>query len=1121
MRYKYYHTVLLLNLANPSVILMVQSLVLFIVEKVGANIFMSDTQHGGNERTAIRPKLMRKLYLIPLFSLVMLAALVAGYFSFFGHHSAQASGDVQLPGHVPAILRSSQVMNATDPNTPIDLVVGLHLRNQSVLQAYVDEVTHPNVSMSRHYLTSAQIDSDFSPLPSSVQAVTAFMQQAGFTATTTYKHNMLITFHGTVGDAERAFQVQINNYRGPDGNTFYSTTSNPSVPPTLANIIQSVSGLDSAAHFSHPPILSTHQMHAQLGANATSCLGAGTGYYLPSQLASAYNLNGLYNAGFHGEGQTVALFELDGYSQSDISAYTSCYGGGSVPITRIPVDGGINSPGAGAIETELDMEVILSAAPRLAGLRVYEAPNNNVGDLANLAQIVSDAVPIVSISWGACEPVVTQAFAQEENLLLTVAVAQGQSIFASSGDNGTTDCVGSGGGPQTTETVDDPASQPFVTGVGGTTLTINGNAYGGETVWNSGVIKGKFNGSGGGVSSFWPTPSWQQGQGVTNTGKREVPDVALDADPNTGYPIYCTVAAASCPGGNTPWVGVGGTSAAAPMWAAMDALANEKSLHDGNFNLGFLNPLLYKILQNANGTSYANDFHDVQNGNNSALGNGNYTATVGYDMATGLGSFNAAALANDLETLAKAQTNARGAPANTTWYFAEGSVGGSFAEYITLLNPSATQAANVTITYLFQNRPAVKVTHTVNPSSRYTVSANGDLGIPTYAKQQAISAIVQSNIPVVAERPMYFSHGVSSGTDALGATNATHTAFYFAESDSRLNATQNYHTYITILNPSNTQTAHVTITYYSQGRVVGTEPVAVGPLQRGTGTPAAIGIYQQTAVKVTSDIGVVVERPMYAIDNIANAGGYVTGAASTVGAFATGNDWLFAEGTTGTNNQEYLVLANFGNTSAQVNVKLEYSNATFQVVPVTVPALSQYYFDVNNAEHHPVAGCNCTPTNDVSAEVTSNVATIVAERLMYFHYGAQLLSGITDVVGEPGPSSQNTFAFAEGYTNSNFAEYLTLQNPNNTVESVAITLFADGMVIQETKALAPHSRTTVSVSAIIAPIAAAYPTTPASTAYEVSMDVQALNGTVVAERPMYFNYNGDPGGTDVIGYVGG
>jgi kumamolisin len=1093
---------------------------------------MRDAQPWGKENVGSKPELSPSAYLISLICLFLLITLIAGYFSFFQYDNAHASGTVPLLGHVPALIQQSQLLGPTDPNTSISLTIGLRLRNQATLQAYVNNATHPHVTMTRRYLTPDQVTSTFGPLPSSTQAVMDYMQKAGFTVTTTYKQHLLIDFHGTIGQAEQAFQVQINNYRAPSGRIFYATPTNPSVPSTLAGIIQSVSGLDNATQFSHPPVLSPKQLNAQARVNA-NCAGAGQGY-TPSQIASAYNLNGLYNAGFHGEGQIVALYELDDYAQSDISAYTACYGGASVPISRISIAGGISGPGSDAIEVELDMELILSAAPRLAGLRIYEAPNSDTGALDAWAQIISDAVPIVSTSWGACEPVVTQSYATLENDLLMVAIAQGQSIFVSSGDHGTNDCIGTNG-PQTTETVDDPASQPYVTAVGGTSLAIGANnSYGGETVWQ-GISNGFFVGSGGGISSFWAMPNWQQGSGVISHfssqqtcvaysgGKgycREVPDVALNADPNTGYPVYCTVKAANCSPAS-PWSVVGGTSAAAPLWAAMNALANEKSLHDGNFNLGFLNPLLYQIEQNTGGTSYANDFHDITSGSNSAFNDGKYPAGPGYDMATGLGSYNALALAGDLETLAKNRTNARIVPANTTWYFAEGSVGGTFSEYITLLNPSINKTATVTITYLFEYRPAVTIQHTVNASSRYTVSANGDLNISPYAAQQAISAIVRSTIPIVAERPMYFNHVVASGTDAIGATNATHTTFYFAESDTRQDATRNYHTYLTILNPSTTQTAKVTITYYNQGRIVGTEPVSVGPLQRGTGTPAAIGIYQQTAVKVTSNIGIVVERPLYFRDNIPNAGGQTTGAATAVGATNTAGDWLFAEGYTGAGFQEYLVLANFGSAAASVNVKLEYSNGTTQVVPITVPALSQYYFDVNNAHSNPAAGCNCTPTNDVSAEVTSNVPTIVAERLMYFHYGSMHLSGGTDVVGEAGPSSHNVYAFAEGYTNSNFDEYLTLQNPNTTAESVAITLFADGTIVQEIKALPAHSRTTVSISAIIYPLAMAYPTTPASRAYEVSMDVQALSGTVVVERPMYFNYNGDTGGTDVLGYTGG
>lgn len=376
---------------------------------------------------------------------------------------------------------------------------------------------------------------------------------------------------------------------------------------------------------------------------------------------------------------------------------------------------------------------------------------------------------------------------------------------------------------------------------------------------------------------------------------------------------------------------------------------------------------------------------------------------------------------------------------------------------------------------------------------------------------------------------MYFDfQGIKSGTDVVGATNANNTSFYFAEGDSR-QSSMHYYTYVTILNPSQTNTAHVVITYYSQGTAIGTENVNVGPLQRGTGAPSFIGIHQQVAIKVTSDIGIVVERPMYFSDTISTAGGLTTGAASAVAATTlgsnAGSDWLFAEGYTGPNFQEYLVLANFTSTNSTATVKLEYTNGTVQTIPISVNALSQYYFDVNNAFNHPVAGCVCTPTTSVSAEVTSPTASIVAERLMYFHYGPAHISGGTDAVGEAGPSSHAVYAFAEGYTNTNFYEYLTLQNPNSTTETVAITLFADTTIMQETLQLQPHSRTTVGVNGLVVPMATAYPTNPGYIGFEVSMDIQVVNagggpGTLVAERPLYFNYFGDPGGTDVIGYTG-
>ncbi len=1088
----------------------------------------------------VRPRTTRTLrsiypiILVPLAGLLLFSLFFSLYFSPFNKSlsHAHASGFTQLSGHVPGIIFKSQLLGPSDPTTTITLTLGLRLRNQADLDTYVRSSNTTHTQQLHPHMTQDQIVKAYAPLPNAQQAVAIYMQQAGFTLTTTFKHHLMMSFQGTIGGAEQAFSIQINNYRTSNGRIFYAPQTDPSVPTTLAGTIQSINGLDTATHYTHQPVIPVKSSRSVLHSNAATCLPASTtpaSYYIPSQLASIYNLQGLYSQGLHGEGQAVALFELDDYAKSDIAAYTSCYGGANVPISRVAVAGGSGSqPGNGSLEVELDMELVLSAAPRLANLRVYEAPNTDAGVINEWGQIVSDAIPVVSTSWGACEPLVTQATAQLENALFTVAAAQGQTILAASGDHATDDCNGQTNSG--TESVDDPASQPYVTGVGGTSLSTTVGPHPTEQYWKQGTSVG----GGGGISTFWTQPAWQQGLGVNNsfssatpcaaatghTGNacREVPNVSLNANPGVGYPTYCTVVAANCSSSN-PWAIVGGTSAAAPMWAALVALANQKSLQDGNFNLGFLNPLLYGVAQNAN--QYANDFHDITTGNSSAFNDGKYPATTGYDMTTGLGSYNAQPLVSDLEVSAASMTKARSAPAASTWYFAEGSVGNSFQEYLTLLNTSTTQTATVTTTYLFENKPSISKQHTVAPNTRSTVSVNDDLQVKTSDPQQAIATIVQSTVPIVAERPLYFNfHGITSGTDVVGATSANQTSFYFAEGDSRHDATRTYSTYVTLLNPSASQTAHVTINYYNNG-LRGTQTLSVGPMQRGTGTPAALNLHQQVAIQVTSDSGIVAERPMYFSDNIPTAGGRTLGATSATGATSlgtnAGSDWLFAEGYTGNNFQEYLVLANFTNANVTASVKLEYTNGSTQTVPVSIGAKSQSYFDVNNAFKHPVAGS--TPTTSVSAEVTSGTAAIVAERVMYFHFGGAHLSGGTDTVGEAGPASHMVYSFAEGYTYNGFSEFLTLQNPTNNAETVAITLFADGTLVQVMKQLAAHSRTTVDVNGLIVPMASAYPTNPMGKGYEVSMNVQALSGVVVAERPLYFNWHGDVGGTDVLGYT--
>lgn len=282
------------------------------------------------------------------------------------------------------------------------------------------------------------------------------------------------------------------------------------------------------------------------------------------------------------------------------------------------------APSADAFEVEMDMELILGIAPKLAALNVYEAPNSRKGSLDMWAQIINnDSVPVISTSWGLCENDMDPAEIDAENNLFLIAAAQGQTILASSGDAGTNDCLSYYHQDANFLAVNDPASQPYVTGVGGTTLALNGdNTYLSETVWNNYYQPDDGGATGGGISSHWGMLSWQQGPGVSNSYSsgtpcaassgdcREVPDVAFDADPHSGPIIYCTVTATGC-SSSAPWWFGGGTSAGSPMWAAFVALTNEKTLHDGGFNIGFLNPFLYQIDQNAGNTSYSNDFHDI------------------------------------------------------------------------------------------------------------------------------------------------------------------------------------------------------------------------------------------------------------------------------------------------------------------------------------------------------------------------------------------------------------------------------------------------------------------------------------------------------------------------------
>jgi hypothetical protein len=534
----------------------------------------------------------------------------------------------RLPGSVLPALRSADRVAATPAAQPVDVTVSLAPRNAALLASTAAHHGRP--------LTAAQLRSEFGPSPAARASVVRYMRSQGFAL----DQSGLLTlgFHGTAAAATRAFHVGLSTYRDPHGRLFRAPDGAVQLPAAIAPAVAAVSGLDTRLRLHR--LTTTPKLHAS--AVTPSCNGPAQakfsyGGYLPADLAQAYGHSTLINAGNDGTGQSIALVELSNYKHSDISSFQSCFGL-TTPVHDHLIHGGTGDRG-GAIEDELDIEVANSNAPGLDSIEVYMAPNNLSFVLPMIESMVMNAATthtyIISDSWGLCEDALPPSFVQAESVQLELAAAAGISFYAASGDSGSSACE-SLVKSYTKLVVDDPASQPFATGVGGTVLHSASGAD--SSAWKLG---------GGGISSIWPQPAYQQGGIVERSYDdgskcgnpsgfcRQVPDIALDAALKTGYIMKCTDP--SCP--PVPWFPAGGTSAGAPLMAAITADANQYSLAHGGARTGFANPLLY---------SDSGMFWDVTTGTNSINGSGLYKAAGGYDPATGLGSPNAATLATHL-----------------------------------------------------------------------------------------------------------------------------------------------------------------------------------------------------------------------------------------------------------------------------------------------------------------------------------------------------------------------------------------------------------------------------------------------------------------------------------------
>jgi subtilase family serine protease len=627
--------------------------------------------------------------------------------------SASASARELRVGVAPTLPAGASLVASDASVRSMQITIALAPRSPAALRRYAAAVSSPGSADFRHFVTTSEFRGRFAPTHATVRAVERSLTARGLSAGSLDASGLALTVKASSGAIERAFKLTLAEVRLRDGHDAIFNVQAPAVDAQIAGDLQAVLGLstlypmqDSVPHGPPNPILAARARTTKVKTRVATggpepCSQAvddapGSGGYTADQIASYYDFSPLYAAGDKGQGVTMALYELEPNDPSDIAAYEKCYGI-HTKITYVKVDGGAGS-GSGSGEAALDIDQVIGLAPKV-NLLVYQGPNSNngTGPYNTYAAIADqDKASVVSTSWGNCEPEETVAQARSEATIFEQMAVQGQTLVAAAGDSGSVDCWigGAGGDSNNSLEVDDPASQPFVTGVGGTSLELGVFNIGGngnqtyptlnpdETVWNNsypglqyaatwGIAPGA---GGGGVSSFWPMPAYQSTAAttapwlnVTNSESsgtdcgaavgaycRELPDVSADADPMDGYMTYWNGNGRGGDSALSGWQSIGGTSASTPLWATVFALAEASRACAGNL-IGFANPALY-ALASSSPSAYSSYFNDVTNDainqagdNNDLTASGNdagiYEAGTGYDMATGLGTPNTANLA--------------------------------------------------------------------------------------------------------------------------------------------------------------------------------------------------------------------------------------------------------------------------------------------------------------------------------------------------------------------------------------------------------------------------------------------------------------------------------------------
>jgi kumamolisin len=517
---------------------------------------------------------------------------------------------VTLKGSERLAMPGAQARAAADPHERLEVTVLVRRRAGDALQSRLTKLAHGDRAAGK--LSRQEFAKLHSADPTDFAAVRKFATAQGLTVVEEHPARRTIVLSGTVEKFSAAFSIELKDFVHPAG-TYRGRVGAISLPAELDGIVEAVLGLDN-----RPQARPHFRLRAADPSGKRTPKAAGISYS-PTAVAAAYGF-----PGGTGEGECVAIIELGGgYKPADLKTYFSKLKVGAPKVTAVSVDHGRNAPsgdpnGADG-EVMLDIEVVGAVAPA-ASIVVYFAPNTDAGFLNAATTAIHDTThkpSVISISWGGAESTWTaQAMIAMDNAF-QAAATMGITICVASGDNGSSD-------GQSGDNVDFPASSPHALACGGTSLHASAAKITSEIVWNDGSKGGA---SGGGVSAFFAVPSWQSGKKSTATGgtaaalaRRGVPDVAGNADPQTGYDVRIDGVDSV----------IGGTSAVAPLWAGLIARINQSL----GTPAGFLNPTLY---------SQPQALRDVTEGNN-----GDFQASKGWDACTGLGSPNGSALATAL-----------------------------------------------------------------------------------------------------------------------------------------------------------------------------------------------------------------------------------------------------------------------------------------------------------------------------------------------------------------------------------------------------------------------------------------------------------------------------------------